>query len=123
MRLPSMGWLMSGRRLRASQALQPTSAVSGSARWRRPCSVSARQSARLPASGSSGANLWKDSVELLAATAILGLSVGCGLTAARVALEGLFSLMTLHSSFHFSPNPLALEVAYEFQLRLTPPAA
>jgi len=42
----------------------------------------------------------EDRVELLAATAILSLSVGCGLAAARVALEALFSLMRVPSPVH-----------------------
>jgi hypothetical protein len=60
--------------------------------------------------GRIAANLWKDRVELLAATVILGISVGCGLAAARVALESLFSLMTFHSAFQgVSPAPLPME--------------
>jgi hypothetical protein len=92
-------------------------------KWRRSCSVLARRSARLRRA-KYGANLWKDTVELLAATAILGLSVGCGLAAARVALESIFSLMTFHSAFHdVSSAPLPMELPYETQLRLATAAA
>ena len=81
-----------------------------------------RRSVRLPASGEIRREFVEDRVELLAATAILCLSVGCGLAAARLALEGLFSLMTLHSPFrHVSPLPM--ELPYENQLRLATPAA
>jgi hypothetical protein len=79
---------------------------------------------RLPASGEIRREFVEESVELLAATAILCLSVGCGLAAARLGLEGLFSLMTLHSPLHHvSPVPLAIELPYETQLRLATPAA
>ena len=66
----------------------------------------------------------EDRVELLAATAILSLSVGCGLAAARGALEALFSLMRVHSAVHdVSLAPLAMEFPYEDQPRLDTPAA
>jgi len=65
-----------------------------------------------------------DRVELLAATLILSLSLGCGLAAARVALEALFSLMTVYSAFHdVSLAPLAMECSHENQPRLDAPAA
>ena len=63
-------------------------------------------------------------MELLAATLILSLSLGCGLAAARVALEALFSLMTVYSAFHdVSLAPLAMEFSHENEPRLDAPAA
>ena len=48
----------------------------------------------------------EDKVQLLATTAILGISVGCGLSAVRMALVTLFALMNRHSAFHdFSLAP------------------
>ena len=59
----------------------------------------------------------EDTVELLAGTAILGLSVGCGLAASRAALVGLFSLIMRHSAFHqASPALLTIELPYDSQV-------
>ena len=44
-------------------------------------------------------------VELFAAMAILGLSVGCGLATTRVVFEAMFSTMSRQSAFHVSPAP------------------
>ena len=52
----------------------------------------------IDASGKSGANILGRQVELLTMTAILGMSMGCAMAAARIVLEAVFSFMPARSS-------------------------
>lgn len=96
-RLPSMGW----------GEVAPLSAAQAKALWSTASAVPVMRGDPLALSPLGGQHdcpsreirreRVEDRVELLAATAILSLSVGCGLAAARVALEAFFSLMTVYT--------------------------
>lgn len=95
-RLPSMGW----GEVAPQSAAQAKHSSQQQARCQSrgdPLALSRLGVSTIARVGKSGANMWRTGVELLAATAILSLSVGCGLAAARAALEALFSLMTVYT--------------------------